>query len=61
MDFDEGLGESGGGRKTKVNERLSDPSSLIDNAGLSIDTESVITGSVLNDGNSDNYLNDFRS
>ena len=61
MDFDEGLGARGGGRKPKINQRISDPSSLIDNGGLSIDTGSMIPGSVLNDGNNDNYLNDFRS
>ena len=61
MDFDEGMGGKGGNRKPKNNQRLSDPSSLAENGGLSIDTGSMIPGSVLNEGNNDNYLNDFRS
>ena len=61
MDFDEGMGGKGGSRKPKNNQRLSDPSSLADNGGLSMDTGSMIPGSVLNEGNNDNYLNDFRS
>ena len=60
MDFDEGLGARGGARKPKIIQHISDPSSLIDNSGLSIDTGSMIAGSVLNEGNIDNYLNDLR-
>lgn len=40
---------------------IPDSRSLIEPGGLGEDTGSMITGTFLNDGNEDNYLNDIRS